>query len=102
MEGFKRHEEKTGQNPMDMAQKQNEMIRNSIKQAIGAEDENFQQKLEILKKQNEEKERELEEKKKEIRDRKQFYQVNAPNHVKRQLPNVFNEENEPRIIEIDD
>merc|ERR1711973_338623 len=104
MEGFKRHEEKTGQNPMEMAQKQNEMIRNSIKEAIGAGDEDFQQKLEMLKKQNEEKERELEKQKKEMRERKQFYQANAPNHVKQQLKNVFNEVSatEPRIVEIDE
>ena len=89
---------------MEMAQKQNEMIRNSIKEAIGAGDEDFQQKLEMLKKQNEEKERELEKQKKEMRERKQFYQANAPNHVKQQLKNVFDEvsASEPRIVEIDE
>ena len=101
MEGFRRHEGETGQNPMEMAKQQNEEIKRSIVEAIGGE-ENMEQRLEQLRLDNEAKERDLEEKKREIRDRKKFYQTNAPEHVQQQLPAVFEGDNqaEPRFVEL--
>ena len=47
MEGFKRHEVQTGQNPIEMAKQQNDAIKQQIKNAIG--EDNFEKKLEELK-----------------------------------------------------
>ena len=102
MEGFRNHEGRTGENPFDMAHKQNEAIKSQLKQVVG---ENFEERLEQLRKDNEEKERDLERKKKEINDRKQFYEANAPTHVKQKMKNVFNESNKPceqRFEELDE
>ena len=103
MEGFRRHKGTTGQDPMEMAKQQNEEIKKSLMEAVGANDDNLDQRLEQLKKDNEAKENELEAKKREIRDRKSFYQANAPHHVQQQIPKVFDDvKNEHKIVEIED
>ena len=99
MEGFKRHEQQTGQNPMEMAKQQNDAIKQQIRSVIGEED--FEKKLEELKKANEAKEKEIEAKKREIRDRKNYYKENAPNYIRQKIPETFNE-TEERFEELDD
>ena len=103
MEGFRRHEGVTGQNPMEMAKQQNEAIKKSIQEAVG--EENFEKKLAEIRAANEAKEREIEAKKEELRDRKKFYESSAPSHVKQQIPRVFNElsvSEESRFEELDE
>lgn len=101
MEGFRRHEGTTGQNPMEMAKQQNDAIKKSIQEVVG--EENFEKRLEQIRQANEAKEREIEERKKELRDRRKFYESNAPSHVKQQIPKVFNElSEESRFEELDE
>ena len=103
MEGFRRHEGETGQNPMEMAKQQNDEIKKSLMETVGANDDTLEQRLEQLRKENDAKERELEAKKREIRDRKNFYKTNAPHHVQQQIPEVFdNDKSEQKIVEIED
>ena len=46
MEGFKRHEGQTGQNPFDMAKQQNDQIKRTIEEAVGPENMGeFQKRL---------------------------------------------------------
>ena len=104
MEGFRRHEGETGTNPLQMAKEQNDAIKKSIQEAVG--EENFEKRLNEIRRQNEEKERDIEEKKRELRDRKKFYESNAPQHVKQQLPQVFddfcNKDSASRFEELDE
>ena len=102
MEGFRRHEGETGQNPLEMAKQQNDEIKKSLMETVGANDDTLEQRLEQLRKENDAKEKELELKKREIRDRENFYKHNAPHHVQQQLPKVFDTEPEQKIVEIED
>ena len=61
MEGFKRHEKTTGQNPLKMAEKQNEMIKTQVENLVKEKaKEELEAKVAELRRQNEEKEAELE------------------------------------------
>ena len=102
MEGFKRHEKTSGgPNPLELAKQQNDAIKKSI-DAFG--EESFAKKLEEIRKENDEKERNIQAQQQELKDRKRFYKGNAPPHVKAQIPRLFQEDtenDEPRIVEID-
>ena len=102
MEGFRRHEGETGQNPLEMAKQQNDEIKKSLIESVGGDDDTLEQRLEKLRRENDANERELEAKKQEIRDRKNFYKNNAPHHVQQQLPKVFDNNHEQKIVEIED
>ena len=102
MEGFRRHEGETGQNPLEMAKQQNDEIQKSLIESVGGDDDTLGQRLEKLRRENDAAERELEAKKREIRDRKNFYKNNAPHHVQQQLPKVFDNKHEQKIVEIED
>lgn len=102
MEGFRRHEGETGQNPLEMAKQQNDEIKKSLIESVGGDDDTLEQRLEKLRRENDANERELEAKKREIRDRKNFYKNNAPHHVQQQLPKVFDNNHEQKIVEIED
>ena len=103
MEGFRRHEGETGQNPIEMAKQQNDEIKKTLMETVGANDDTLEQRLEQLRKENDAKEKELQAKKREIRDRENFYKDNAPHHVQQQLPRVFDaDKSEPKIVEIED
>ena len=103
MEGFRRHEGETGQNPIEMAKQQNDEIKKTLMETVGANDDTLEQRLEQLRKDNDAKEKELQTKKREIRDRKSFYKDNAPHHVQQQLPRVFDaDKSEQKIVEIED
>ena len=102
MEGFRRHEGETGQNPLEMAKQQNDEIQKSLIESVGGDDDTLEQRLEKLRRENDAAERELEAKKREIRDRKNFYKNNAPHHVQQQLPKVFDNKHEQKIVEIED
>ena len=102
MEGFTRHEKTSGGlNPLELAKQQNDAIKKSIND-FGQD--NFAQKLEEIRKENEEKERNIAAQQQELNDRKRFYEGNAPPHVRAQIPKLFQEDtekDEPRIVEID-
>ena len=102
MEGFRRHEGETGQNPLEMAKQQNDEIKKSLIESVGGDDATLEQRLEKLRRENDANERELEAKKREIRERKNFYKTNAPHHVQQQLPTVFDNNHEQKIVEIED
>ena len=103
MEGFRRHEGETGQNPIEMAKQQNDEIKKTLMETVGANDDTLEQRLEQLRKDNDAKEKELQTKKREIRDRKNFYKDNAPHHVQQQLPRVFDaDKSQQKIVEIED
>ena len=104
MEGFKRHEGATGQNPFDMARQQNDQIKKSIEDAVGPENMgDFQKRLEKIKQDNEEKERVLSAKRREIRERVEYFEGQAPHHAKNKFRNVLQTmSDDSKIVEIDD
>ena len=92
MEGFKRHEETTGQNPLKMAEKQNEMIKTQVENLVKEKaKEELEAKVTELRRQNEEKEAELERQKREIMERERYYRENAPPQVRAQMAATFGE-----------
>ena len=103
MEGFTRHEKTTGQNPLEMAKQQNEMIQAEVK-ALGQQQ--FEAKLETLRQQNAEAEEELERQRRELEERRRFCQENGPPQVRQQIRSIFKdvtqEDEEPRFVEIDE
>ena len=104
MEGFKRHEGETGQNPFDMAKQQNDQIKKSIEDAVGPENMgDFQKRLEKIKQDNEEKERVVEAKKREMRERAEYFEGQAPHHVKNKFRNILqSNSDQSKIVEIDE
>ena len=102
MEGFKRHEGQTGQNPFDMAKQQNDQIKRTIEEAVGPENMGeFQKRLEKIKQDNEEKEKIIEGKKREMIERTKYFEENAPHHVKQNLKTVLqSNSDDPKIVEI--
>ena len=107
MEGFKRHEETTGQNPMKMAEKQNEMIKTQVENLVKEKaKEELEAKVTELMRQNEEKEVELEKQKREIMERERYYRENAPPQVRAQMAATFErvvpKKEESRFEELED
>ena len=90
MEGFKRHEKTTGQNPLKMAEKQNEMIKTQVENLVKEKaKEELEAKVAELRRLNEEKEAELEKQKREIMERERYYRENAPPQVRAQMAATF-------------
>ena len=110
MEGFKRHEKTTGQNPLKMAEKQNEMIKTQVENLVKEKaKEELEAKVAELRRQNEEKEAELERQRREILERERYYRENAPPQVRAQMAATFGgvvvpqgREEESRFEELDD
>ena len=104
MEGFKRHEGETGQNPFDMAREQNDQIKKSIEEAVGQENMgDFKKRLEKIKQDNEEKEKLIEGKKREMKERAKYFDKNAPHHIKNKFKNVLqSNSSDSKIVEIED
>ena len=107
MEGFKRHEETTGQNPLKMAEKQNEMIKTQVENLVKEKaKEELEAKVTELMRQNEEKEAELEKQKREIMERERYYRENAPPQVRAQMAATFErvvpKKEESRFEELED
>ena len=111
MEGFKRHEKTTGQNPLKMAEKQNEMIKTQVENLVKEKaKEELEAKVAELRRLNEEKEAELEKQKREIMERERYYRENAPPQVRAQMAATFGrvvptqeeKKEESRFEELDD
>ena len=110
MEGFKRHEKTTGQNPLKMAEKQNEMIKTQVETLVKEKaKEELEAKVAELRRQNEEKEVELEKQKRELIERERYYRENAPPQVRAQMAATFGKviptqekEEESRFEELED
>ena len=107
MEGFKRHEKTTGQNPLKMAEKQNEMIKSQVETLVKEKaKEELEAKVAELRRQNEEKEAELEKQKRELIERERYYRENAPPQVRAQMAATFGrvtpKKEESRFEELDD
>ena len=90
MEGFRRHENtsKERTNPIELAKQQNDEIKQSI-EALGREQ--LAKKLDLLKKENERKEKMITDQKRKLLEQKQFYDMNAPPHVQTQSNQMFTE-----------
>ena len=104
MEGFKRHEGQTGQNPFDMAKQQNDQIKKTIEDAVGQENMGeFQKRLEKIKQNNEEKEKIIEGKRREMKERADYFEKNAPRHAKNKFKDALQSNSgDSKIVEIDD
>ena len=103
MEGFRRHENtsKERTNPIELAKQQNDEIKQSI-EALGREQ--LAKKLDLLKKENERKEKMITDQKRKLLEQKLFYDMNAPPHVQTQSNRMFTtslkEQKDSRFVEL--